>query len=166
MNVALREWREADLDDVVRLTNDPEIPRWTRVPEPNTVEIAREWFASIPDDELHLCIADGSSGAVLGSVGLMRGDAENRRAEIGYWVGAEHRGRGVASAAVELMAQRAFAAGWHRLELHIDPDNAASRRVAEKAGFELEGILRGYEVIKDRRADVAMYARLGSGAHG
>ena len=46
--------------------------------------------------------------------------------------------------------------GW----LQVDPDNAASRRVAEKAGFVLEGILRGYELIKERRSDVAMYARL------
>jgi len=53
-----------------------------------------------------------------------------------------------------------FAEGWHRLELHIDPANAASCRVAEKAGFVLEGVLRGYELIKERRADVAMYARL------
>ena len=166
MNIALREWTEADLDEVVRLTNDPEIPRWTRVPEPNTAESVREWFAGIPSDELHLCVADPETDEILGSVGLLRGDRENGRAEIGYWVAAEHRGRGVATAAVDAVAQRAFADGWHRLELHIDPENAASRRVAEKAGFALEGVLRGYELIKDRRADVAMYARIASAGNG
>lgn len=160
MRVLLRAWRDEDVDEIVRCTNDPEIPRWTRVPAPNTAEIVREWLAAMPDDELHLCVADPDTGAVLGSVGLMRGDRENRRAEIGYWVAAEHRGRGVAVAAVEEVARRAFADGWERLELHIDPRNAASRRVAEKAGFALEGILREYEVLKERRADVAMYARL------
>jgi RimJ/RimL family protein N-acetyltransferase len=164
--ITLREWREDDLEEVVRLTNDPEIPRWTRVPEPNTLETAREWFARRPPDELHLCVADPETGEILGSVGLLRGDAENGRAEIGYWVAGEHRGRGVATAAVEQIARRAFADGWHRLELHIDPENAASRRVAEKAGFALEGVLRGYELIKDRRADVAMYARIASAVNG
>jgi len=160
VNIALREWTEADTDEIVRLTNDPEIPRWTRVPDPNTAEAVREFFASVPDDEVHLGVVDADTGVIVGSVGLMRGDRESGRAEVGYWVAAEHRRQGIASAAVELMAQRAFADGWYRLELHIDPDNLASRRVAEKAGFELEGILRGYEVIKERRMDVAMYARL------
>jgi RimJ/RimL family protein N-acetyltransferase len=78
----------------------------------------------------------------------------------------DHRGRGVATAAVDLMSARAFADGWHRLELHIDPDNAASRRVAEKAGYAFEGVLRSYEVLKDARVDVAMYARIACAAHG
>ena len=165
MTIALREWREEDIPEIVRCTNDPEIPRWTRVPEPNTEAHVREWFGAWPEDEWHLCVTD-DSGAILGSVGLMRGDADSGRAEVGYWVAAEHRGRGIAPAAVELISERAFAAGWHRLELHIDPDNVASRRVAEKAGFQFEGVLREYDLIKERRVDVAMYARLASGAHG
>ena len=166
MKIALREWTEADIADVIRLTNDPEIPRWTRVPEPNTIETVSAWFASRPDDEWHLAVVDAERGEVVGSVALIRGDRDNGRAEIGYWVAAEHRGMGAASTAVAMVAERAFAAGWHRLELHIDPDNAASRRVAEKAGFALEGVLRDYELIKDRRADVAMYARIASPRNG
>ena len=166
MRIALREWRETDIPEVVRLTNDGVIPRWTRVPEPNTEETARAWFDAMPFDEIHLAIVDPETDTILGSIGLLRGDADSRRAELGYWVAAEHRGRGIAPAAVELMVERAFADGWHRLELHIDPANAASRRVAEKAGFALEGILREYELIKDRRADVAMYARIASAGNG
>ena len=165
MTLVLREWREGDIDEIVRCTNDPEIPRWTRVPEPNTAEHVRAWLGAWPEDELHLCVTD-DSGAILGSVGLVRGDRDNGRAEVGYWVAAEHRGRGIAPAAVELLCERAFADGWHRLELHIDPRNTASRRVAEKAGFQLEGVLRDYELIKERRADVAMYARLASAGNG
>ena len=166
MTVALREWTEADIAEILRLTDDPEIPRWTRVPEPNTEEDVRAWLGQWPEDEVHLAVVDPETGELLGSVGLMRGDRESGRAEIGYWIAAARRGQGVATAAVEAMAERAFADGWHRLELHIDPENAASRRVAEKAGFELEGVLRHYEVIKERRVDVAMYARIASARNG
>lgn len=161
MTVVLRPWREHDVDAVVRATADPEIPRWTRVPEHNTPENVRWFFADQPDGELHLAIADPATDAVLGSVGLLRPVPEARRAELGYWVAAGHRRRGVAVAAVRLLAERAFADhGVHRLEIHAHPDNVASRRVAEKAGFRLEGILRAYEDVKGRLDDVAMYARL------
>lgn len=161
MSIVLRPWRDDDVDAVVRATADPEIPRWTRVPEPNTAQDVRAFMSSTPEGELHLAIADADTGEVLGAVGLIRLVPEARRAEIGYWVAAEHRGRGVASQAVDAVTRRAFAErGLNRVELHVHPDNAASRRVAEKAGFVLEGVLRDYEDIKGRLEDVAMYARL------
>ena len=161
MSVVLRPWREGDVDAVVHATADPEIPRWTRVPEGNTPENVRWFFANQPDGELHLAIAEPGTDAVLGSIGLLRPVPEARRAEIGYWVAAAHRGRGVAAEATRLLAARAFAEhGLHRLEIHAHPDNAASRRVAERAGFRFEGVLRGYEELKGRLDDVAMYARL------
>jgi RimJ/RimL family protein N-acetyltransferase len=161
VSIVLRPWREADVEAVVLATADPEIPRWTRVPEQNTAENVRWFFANQEEGELHLAIADEATDEVLGSIGLLRPVAEARRAEVGYWVVAKHRGRGVAAQAVALLARRAFAErDLHRLEIHAHPDNAASRRVAEKAGFRLEGILRGYEELKGRLDDIAMYARL------
>ncbi|MCW2966976.1 MAG: N-acetyltransferase [Solirubrobacteraceae bacterium] len=159
--VALRHWREDDVEACVRGTNDPEVVRWTRVPENNTAAMAREHLFAEDEHEMRLAVADAATDELLGAVSLLRVDAENRRAELGYWVAAEHRGRGVAVRAVALMAAWAFAErGLARLELHIDLENAASRRVAEKAGFAFEGVLRGYEEIKGRRVDVAMHARL------
>jgi RimJ/RimL family protein N-acetyltransferase len=76
-------------------------------------------------------------------------DREPGYGEIGYWVVADARGRGVATRAVRLLAD------WARDELrltHIDvlphKDNVASRRVAEKAGFVDTG-----ELIGSPRAD-------------
>lgn len=158
--IVLREWREEDIEPVVRATADPEIPRWTRVPDRNTAEDVRA-FLALPVADVRRIIADAHTDELLGSVGLLRGDEEQGRAEIGYWVGAEHRGRGIAVRAVNLLADWAFAErGLQRLELHIDPANAASLRVAEKAGFAFEGVLRSYEELKGRRHDVAMHARL------
>jgi RimJ/RimL family protein N-acetyltransferase len=161
VSFALRPWNDGDVDDVVRLTADPEIVRWTRIPDPNTPDMVREFMASAPEGERHMAIVDEVSGELLGAVGLQRLHPEGHRGEIGYWVAGEHRGRGIASRAVDRLAQEVFAARpLRRLELHVHPDNAASRRVAEKAGFIFEGVLRSYVTIEGRPEDVAMYARI------
>jgi Acetyltransferases, including N-acetylases of ribosomal proteins len=159
--VVLREWREEDIEPALALTKDPEILRYTRVPEDNTAEIIRGFMFEHPDAEARLVIADPETDAMLGSAAVLRADVEAGRAELGYWIGAEHRGRGFAARAVDLLADWALREqGFVRLELHIDPENVASLRVAEKTGFVLEGVLRSYEELKGRRVDVAMYARL------
>jgi RimJ/RimL family protein N-acetyltransferase len=81
------------------------------------------------------------SAAFLGRVGLdrIRG---NETANVGYWVRTGQTGRGIATAAVRLIAQFGFEdLGLRRLELLIAVDNLASRRVAEKVGATYEGIL-------------------------
>ena len=63
--------------------------------------------------------------------------------------------------AVRLLSGWAFSElGVDRIEVIVDPRNAASRAVAERAGFRFEGVLRSYVVIKDRRRDMAMYSLL------
>jgi RimJ/RimL family protein N-acetyltransferase len=101
-------------------------------------------------------------GSVVGSIGVRFDQREN--GEIGYWCSAEARGRGVATRALRLLARYALdELGVGRLELMIDPDNVASRRVAEKAGFVEEGVLRSHMSHPDgRRRDSVMYSLLSS----
>jgi len=84
-------------------------------------------------------------------------------AGIGYGVRAEVRGRGVATRAVRLVSAWAFEeCGVQRLQLRADVLNAASQRVAERAGFHREGVLRSirYSRRHERRVDFAMYSLL------
>ena len=84
-------------------------------------------------------------------------------AEIGYWIRAESRNRGVATRAVRLAAAWAFAEGdVLRLQLRADVGNTASQRVAENAGFQREGVLRSVRFSRrqQRRVDFVMYSRL------
>jgi RimJ/RimL family protein N-acetyltransferase len=81
------------------------------------------------------------SAAFLGRVGLDRISA-NGTANVGYWVRTGQTGQGIATAAVQLIAQFGFEdLGLQRLELLIAVDNLASRRVAEKVGATFEGVL-------------------------
>ena len=82
--------------------------------------------------------------------------------ELSYHIyGIESRGKGVATDAVMLLTRYLFEHLKHnRIRLIIHPDNAASRRVAEKAGYQFEGIARGAFYNRGQNHDVAVYAAL------
>jgi RimJ/RimL family protein N-acetyltransferase len=164
--VRLRLMTEADLPAVVAACRDPEIPRWTRVPDSYGNSDAREWFEMQQQrrdagTELHLVVADARGDGLLGSVGLVAIDWKDRRGSIGYWVAPEARRRGVAKRAVRLLAAWAFdELGLGRVEIKSHPDNAGSHGVAERAGFSREGVLRSHALIKGRRRDMVVFSLL------
>ena len=84
-------------------------------------------------------------------------------AEVGYWVAPEVRGRGVCTRAVRLISRWVLERpGMERLQLRADEENAASRKVAEKAGFTQEGILRSsrYNPRLGRRINFVVFSLL------
>ena len=87
--------------------------------------------------------AGHASRRYLGAAGLLRIDWAVRRFEIGYWLRSDAQGRGYCSEAVRALAEMAFSRlRARRVEIRMDSRNQASRAVAERCGFELEGILR------------------------
>ena len=87
---------------------------------------------------------------------------DSRTGHIGYWCAPETRGRGVTTRALRLLCKHALEdLGLQRLELITDPDNGASQRVAEKVGFQREGVLRSHLLHPDgRRRDSVMFSLL------
>jgi RimJ/RimL family protein N-acetyltransferase len=84
-------------------------------------------------------------------------------AEIGYWVAADARGRGLCTRGVRLVSQWVIGeCGVERLQLRADEQNIPSRKVAENAGFTEEGTLRSsrYNHRLGRRVDFVMYSLL------
>ena len=108
---------------------------------------------------LDLVIADRDTDAYLGEILLFSG--EWQAGELAYVVAPFARGRGIATDALRLLSRWAFdQLGLERLQLKADPNNAASQRVAEKAGYQREGLLRSSFVVRGRRSDSALYSRL------
>ncbi len=147
-------------EDVPALTDalqDPEIPRWTRVPSPYTEDHAQAWLASTGEDRF--LIVERETGELLGGVGLRA--PEDGVAEIGYWVRREARGRGIAPRAVRLVSEWGLRErGLARISLMTEPANTASQRVAEKAGYRREGLLRSWMELKGERRDFVMFSLL------
>jgi RimJ/RimL family protein N-acetyltransferase len=155
--IQLRSFAEADADALVSCLNDPEISRWTRIPYPYTEADALEFMRST--QERAFAITDRASGELLGGIG-MRLPAEGV-GEVGYWVRREARGRGIATRALRLLARWALEEQrLVRLQLTAEPENVASLRVAEKAGFTREGLLRRYLDFGDERRDGFMFSLL------
>ncbi|HRP28472.1 MAG TPA: GNAT family N-acetyltransferase [Burkholderiaceae bacterium] len=112
--------------------------------------------------DLPFLLLGRESGRLVGACGLHRTNWEVPKTEVGYWVRASESGKGYVTEAVNgLVAFALDAIGAERIEIITDAENLASRRVAERCGFTLEGILR-----RERRApqgslrDTCIYARL------
>lgn len=163
--VRLRAWRESDVPDNLMAFADAVVQRFSW-PHSRafTEDDARTFF-----DEREQRRLDGreisfalvypqDEELVLGGGSIHELDLEQARAGIGYWLAAPARGRGVATNAVRLMSDWAFAElGLARLEITCAPDNVASQRVAERAGFVREGVLRSHIAFKGGRRDTVVY---------
>jgi RimJ/RimL family protein N-acetyltransferase len=160
--VTLRPWEESDAPAIVEcIDGDHEIAAWLdRVPQPYTLEDARAYTGGI--GETAFAVTDAASGRVLGSIGV-RFSEEGDVGEIGYWLRRDARGRGLITRALVLVSRWVLSReGIARVQLRADVENVASRRVAEKAGFQLEGVLRSahWNPRLGRRQDWAIYSLL------
>ena len=110
--------------------------------------------------ELHLGIFEAASGRYLGGTGMHDPDWDLRAFSVGYWLRATAVGRGYATEAVRRLVDLAFGdLAARRVELRCDARNGPSRRVAERAGFVLEGRLRQASLAPDGQpADVLVFA--------
>ncbi len=110
-------------------------------------------------------IADAAHAEPLGVISLRTAEQDPGLAAVGFWLRPEARGRGAATIAVQLIARWAFdELGVQRLELTTAPENVASQRVAERAGFTREGVLRALTAAtkNDGRRDSVMFSLLPS----
>jgi RimJ/RimL family protein N-acetyltransferase len=162
---ALRPWRDTDLHAVTEACRDPEIARWTTVPENYTEADARAFLLYRHDALLAGTTAPfaivSASDQLLGSIALMRIVWEHRRGEAGYWLARWARGQGHATRALRLLCRwGVHALGLERIDLFAATGNAASQRVAERAGFVRDGVLRAYMRGKDGQQDMVAYGLL------
>jgi RimJ/RimL family protein N-acetyltransferase len=165
--VLLRPWRDSDVEQMVEACRDPEIPLWTAVPDPYTQADARAWVRGDPvagqpaGDGVSFAVAEPDDDARLLAAMSIQRIFRGRSGEIGYWTAPWARGRGVMTRAVQLLARWSFAEfGLRRIELVIAVENDASNRVAEKAGFTNEGVLRQYRENKGIWRDHYMWSLL------
>ncbi|KAA9377552.1 GNAT N-acetyltransferase [Microbispora cellulosiformans] len=164
--VVLRLPTEGDADQIARACSDPEIARFIPfIPSPYTWDDALTWITkTLPamweNGGAGFIVADPGTDEVLGTAGLQPPDRFGA-SEVGYWLAPWARGRGVATAAVRTLAERAFALGVSRIALLANVENVASQQVALRSGFAYEGVLRGAGAPWGAGpADIAAFGRL------
>lgn len=143
-DLVLRPWTEDDVDAIVAGCNDPDVAYWIpTIPHPYTREDALAFIRGEVRPE-HTALAMELEGRVVGGIGMGL-NSQEYRATLGYWVAAAARGSGTCTRALRLLSRYALdELRLQRVDLITDPDNIASQRVAEKVGFQREGVLRAH----------------------
>jgi RimJ/RimL family protein N-acetyltransferase len=148
--ISLRPWGSGsrDAEALLGAWRDPDVARWNKLPPDTSEQNAHRWVHGEErrrerGTSLDLVIAElANSDRVLGEVGFVLVEAERRWAEVGYWLAADARGKGVASQALALFAEWALREQpVRRLFARCDPANPTSAAVVERAGFTLGGVL-------------------------
>ena len=158
MPIRLEPFGERHLAGLEEMLDDPELLRFTRVPEPVPSGFARIWLDRYEEGR-HEGNRDAfaiveETGGFLGLALAPRLDLEAATGELGYVVAPAARGRGIATEALRQLTQWAFSErGMLRLQLLISVENCASRRVAEHCGYVREGVLRSLHIKQDSRED-------------
>ena len=153
--------RPADLDDITRACQDPEIAEWVTLPSPYVREDAERFLADVVEpgwqDGTELTWAvrrQGSLEPLLGMIGLHH--IAEGSAEVGFWVAPWARRQGSLSAALQAVLDHAFSPhgmALQRVLWQAFVGNWPSRRAAWRAGFRVEGTIRLETVQRGVRRD-------------
>lgn len=160
-DLVLREWTADDVPALVAGCDDPDIAFWIpTIPHPYTEADALAFLRGEVGPK-HEALAIVLDGDVVGGIGIGF-NSYGYKASIGYWMSATARGKGTCTRALRLLARHALdERGLQRVDLVTDPDNLASQRVAEKVGFQREGVLRAHLRHPDGRIrDSVMFSLL------
>lgn len=168
----LRPFTDHDVPRIVEACSDEQTAHWVaQMPRTYTAADARAW---LEDRRAHLAtgsavtwaVADPGTDWCIGAVNAFD-IVTGRQAEVGFWVHPDTRGRGVASAACDLVLEHCFAAydagglGLSRVRIRSAEGNVASQRVIARCGFTPGGRERRALLLGDGSlADVLCYDML------
>lgn len=166
MEFELRKWKREDAEDIAKYANNENIAANLRnvFPFPYTIKDAEEYVNSCVEnnEERQICRAIVVDGHAVGSIGIFCGaDVYEKSGELGYWLAEEFWKKGIMTRAVREISREAFDK-FDIIRIFAEPYayNAGSRRVLEKAGFVLEGVMRNSVYKNGQVHDYCMYALL------
>lgn len=165
MNIELLKWSDNYLEDIVTVYNNIDRSFLSdRIPDPYTKDDALHWIAFVNEHEgidamYRMIVVDGR---MAGSISLeYKSDVFKCDAEIGYLLSDEYKGRGIMTEVVEQLCRDAFRnRELLRVSALVYDANSASKRVLEKNGFVLEGVMRNAVVKNDNTFDLCIYGKL------
>lgn len=163
--VRLRAWRSDDLEALLRHADDAQVSRGTsdRFPHPYTRADGEAFLSGRVVDFSEPVFAIEIDGEAGGGIGVRRFAGERSvGAELGYWLGRAHWGRGLMTRVVAAYVPWAMdALEVSRLQASVLDFNIGSARVLQKNGFLEEGVLRQAVRKRGRLHDLRVFARLG-----
>ncbi len=166
-NIFIRKLISSDSKDINRHINDKEIAKWTlRIPHPyKEIDALRFIKESKYNLKKKTAYAFGivlqKTDTVIGIIDLHSVCWESKNAEIGYWIGREYWGKGIATEAVKLVLTYGFEKlKLKRIYAKVFSGNKASLKVLQKNGFKKEGILRKSRFKNNKWIDEVIFSKL------
>ena len=139
----MRRWTDADVQRYVELLDNPRMWRYLPEPYPSplTSDMAADLIRISNDLPYHKVRAVERDGEIVGQVRLLFKDLAATEAEISYWVGEPYWGQGVAGMIIPEYTAEAFErhAKLRSIVAHVHPDNTASARALQAAGYRHDG---------------------------
>jgi RimJ/RimL family protein N-acetyltransferase len=162
--VRLRAIAAADVDDWYRYLAIPEVIEHTswELRSADDLRPMIEWYeANEPSSAIRFAIVPLEGGPLVGTIGFHTVSVANRSAEIAYDIAPSHWGRGIATACCRARVGWGFGTrGYMRIQATTLESNAASARVLHKSGFEREGLMRNFRVVRGRPRDFWLYSTI------
>jgi RimJ/RimL family protein N-acetyltransferase len=158
----VRSWRASDVESLSHHADNEKI--WLNLrdlfPHPYTKRAAREYIKGVRERRPETSFAIAVDDQAVGGIGfVLHKDVERVSAEIGYWIGEDFWGRGLATEALAAVTRHAIEThGLTRMFAVPFAWNVASCRVLEKAGYELEARLRRSAIKNGTITDQLQYA--------
>ena len=161
----LRPLRAGDVDALFAMYSDPEVARYWSFPAWTRREQASEYLAARMALETPAvyawALAERECDRLIGTTTLFSLSGPHKRAEIGYSLLPARQGQGLATEALRTVLEHAFGPlGLERIEADVDPRNEASCRLAERLGFQREGLLRNRWRVGGEFADSVIFGLL------
>jgi RimJ/RimL family protein N-acetyltransferase len=163
--LVLRPWRPTDAAELCEVCQDPEIARWVTIPQPFLPADADAFIQNAiamwqAGTGAPFAIVDAATDRLLGAV--TRFGPDGHQATLGLWLAPGGRGRGVGTRSLRLVTDWTFATtAAIRIDSFIMVGNEPSYRMAERAGFRREGVLRAWDLHHDGvPVDCVVYSRI------
>lgn len=163
--LVLRQFRNADSSDLFVLRSNPDIMRFIPRPlatsEQEATLLIQSFNEGIRTNEMITwAITLRDTDEVIGTIGFVRMNKENYRAEVGYLLRPDYHGTGVMQEALIAVVNYGFRTlNLHSIEAIVDPENVASAKLLERCGFQQEGHFKENKYFNGRFFDSVYYTR-------
>jgi [ribosomal protein S5]-alanine N-acetyltransferase len=172
--VNLREILINDAQDITHLLMNYNVSKhlW-EIPNPYSIDDALEFIKRANRDfntlkALHFAIESKiiprsrNNLKFVGTISVKNIDLVNKKADLGYWIGEQYWGRGIATECLKLIIDYAFSAelGLKQLCAYVFPENKASIRVLEKNGMNKIGVVNEYHKLSGRDRTSFIYVTI------
>ncbi|PIA31723.1 hypothetical protein AQUCO_04900189v1 [Aquilegia coerulea] len=165
-DITFRRFDVSDVDDFMVWATDDRVSRYCRWDTVRSRENAMNYITDrimVHPWSRAICLNDKAIGRI--SVKPHTGN-ERCRGDLSYVVASKYWGKGIATKAVKMVVRSIFDEWPHleRLEALVEVENTGSQKVLEKAGFQREGVLRKYFILKGSTRDVVVYSFISTDA--